>query len=184
MQNLIQNKYDLQPKEGVGLIRLGMEREEIISLLGAPESQTHFENVDSSQFRDYHFGKGLFVDYIGEPSVCLALELPGEYSALIIDKIDLLHMSWSALLSWLRDNDPNLDESDPSSIRSQLLGIAAAPKFAESHVTESIVVFDDRYYWHTEEEIKAIARKSAAETPSAAEILQQEGLEEFLVFLE
>jgi hypothetical protein len=169
--------YDLRLGEGVGPINLGMNNQEIKSILGEPE----YSSIDSLCNTDYYTAVGLHIDYEPKSNVCEAIEVIRSIE-LIYDEVNILEMSWEDMYRWLQENDPNLDiRENGYTVISYKLGISAGPRYSdylEREVIGSIVVFSEGY-WPSEEETKARVKKAVDAMPTGRELTKQLGLEKF-----
>jgi hypothetical protein len=166
------NRYDLELGKRVGPINLGANRGEIIGVLGEPD----FSRQDPLDFynTDYYDSYCIRVDYRKQDKVCVAVDVYD--SELIYQGTDLLGLKWPKFLSWMRKQDPSIEESDE--VVSKTLGLSTRAKPMEPLKIESICVFSDGY-WPTEEEMQAAADRREASTPSVAEMAKELGLEDF-----
>jgi hypothetical protein len=169
--------YDLRLKEGVGPINLGMNRKEIISILGEPGLSS---NGDYS-VRDYYTLMGLHIDYEPETEVCKGIETLNSVE-LIYKGVDIISLRWGNMYQWMLENDPDLDiRENGYTVISHKLGISTGPRYneyLEDEVIETIVVFSEGY-WPSEEKIKADAKGEVDAMPSLEEMLKEVGLAGF-----
>ncbi len=172
------NRYEIELGKGVGLIKLGMARQEVISIFGEPKS-SYSDNLYLSDYYDF---SRLRIDYNTNTEICLAIEI-SDSELIYKDKyqnIDLLSLSWERLFSWMLENDPHLDIRDDTFI-SHVLKISTGPKLDEEsgiEVAESIVTFVEGY-WPSEEYMAAAVERYVQSVPSAKDSAKELGLEAF-----
>jgi hypothetical protein len=171
----IENKHELVLKKSIGPVSIGESRDEIHSRLGEPD---YVQDYDGSRVREIYDSLDLSIDYQGSPAVCIAVETSSD-SSLILNGLDLFRMSWPSFLNWIRQHDPDVRERKTSTVISQALGFSTCPKSGEPNRTESIFVFGEDFYWPTDEEMKAEARREIANMPSASEMAKELGLEDY-----
>jgi hypothetical protein len=170
----VKNRYELRLGDGVGSINLGMNRQEIISILGDPEYSRQGRLSDT----DCYTSKGLNIDYSSSTDLCEGIEVFD--SELIYQEVDILALTWDDLYTWMLENDPGLYKRIKTFI-SPNGRIAAGPKIDDdtgTEMVESIVVFSEAY-WPSEEETAAAAEEYVQSVPSAKETAKKLGLENF-----
>ncbi len=177
---LARNRYELRPKVSVGPVRLGAFREEILQLLGEPDSMRRDEFI---KFRDSYHGKNIFINYKDTPAICKTIEIYNDETELLIDGLDLFSISWPEFLAWLRERDPNLREDEDDTVISQVLGLSTGPEPTEPEKTESIYIFGEDYHWPTEEEIDAASEERVSKIPEEPEGLMELPLEDFIDYM-
>jgi hypothetical protein len=170
--------YELRLKEGVGLINLGMTRQEVRSILGEPR----LSSEDSLYCADHYTPIRLCIDYDPRTEICKGIEVLNG-AELMFDGEDLFNLRWDDMFKWLVDSDPELDVRDEVYI-SHKLGISTGPEYdeiLEDEVVKTISVFSDGY-WPSEEEMKVARQKRIAALPSFEEMLKEVGLTGVLEF--
>jgi hypothetical protein len=96
-------RYDIQPHVGVGPIKLGMSKAQVILILGNPR----FERNNR-----YEFVSGFFVDFDSSGTVeFIELANSDEFQA-IYNGVDLHNIRASKVLETIVEND-NFDHSNP-----------------------------------------------------------------------
>lgn len=137
---------DVHYHKGVGPIRFGMAREEVLDLFSVEATSFKRNQVDTHPC-NYFPSLGLFVYYGDESGLVEAVELtsPAKPS---ISGADLLHLGFIDLLEIIRGADPEVS-IDGDGFTSFLLGIggwAPSLKSAPNAQLESIIVFAPGYY--------------------------------------
>jgi hypothetical protein len=168
--------YDLRLKEGVGQINLGMNRQEIKSILGEPESSSQGD----LSIKDRYTSIGLHICYKLETEICEAIEVLDNVE-LMFRGGNILDLRWDNMFQWMLENDAYLDVRRGTYI-SYKLGIAAGPEYDEDlddEIQESILIFSEGY-WPSEEEMQIASKKRIDAMPSLEEMAKELGLEAFL----
>lgn len=133
-------------QKGVGPIRFGMAREEVLNLFSVEATSLKRNQADTHPC-DYFASLGCFIYYGDESGLVEAIELTNPAKPTL-DGIDLMHLGFIDLLKIIRDVDSEVSIDDDG-FTSFLLGIGGwAPglKSAPSAQLESIIVFAPGYY--------------------------------------
>ena len=140
--------YRIEPYVGVGPIRLGMTREEIQTMLGAPPEPAMHRGSEPPG--DYFPSLGLFVDYRA-PGVCEFVEVVRDSpcSPTLHGQV-FLGQPYRVARAWFETHDPDL-ETDGTGLISKQFGMALYASSAEKapdEPVEAVAVFEQGYYDH------------------------------------
>lgn len=137
---------DVHCYKGVGPIRFGMSRKEVLDLF--PVEATSFKrNQADTHPCDYFASLGCFVYYSDENHLVEAIELTSPAKPTL-NGIDLLYLGFIDLLKIIRDADSevSIDSDGFTSARLGIGGWAPSLKSAPNAQLESIIVFAPGYY--------------------------------------
>jgi hypothetical protein len=170
-----QNRYDLRLGVGIGPIELGMNREEVISILGKPNVSE--EGYRSGYLKDIYDLMGLRIDYQIGTNICKAIEVTNEVELMYLGD-DILSLSWEDFYRWMKENDPDIEE-EVGSYTSYKGRIASGPNVGGdvgSKEIETVLIFSEDY-WESKKEQEAASQKRLEEMPSLEEMAKELGLE-------
>jgi hypothetical protein len=173
------HRYEIELGKRVGPIELGMNRQEVISILGEPE----YSDDSSLYLTDYYNNSSFSLDYTHDGNIRKGIQVSD--SELIYkdnhQDLDLLSLNWEHLFAWMLENDPYLDVNVGTFI-SHALKISTSPKLDEKsgvELAESIVPFTDGY-WPSKEEMDIASQRRINTRSSLEEQAKELGLEWFL----
>lgn len=136
----------IQSHEGVGPIRFGMSRGEVLDVFSiAPE--TFKRNPDDVWPCDYFPSLGCFVYYEDASGLVEAIELTNPANPTL-GSMDLLHIGFTDLLKLIRNGDPDvsIDGDGFTSARLGIGGWAPSLKSSPNSQLEAVIVFAPDYY--------------------------------------
>jgi len=134
----------IQPNEGVGEIRFGMLRHDVLALLGV--AQLRQKKSDSPVPSDFFPEHSLFVAYDADEAV-EAIEMKHPANPCLMSK-PLIGTPFDELLQWFRSIDPRV-EVDDAGLTSFRYGVGLyAPHASKSpsDPVEGVIAFRPGYY--------------------------------------
>ena len=131
--------WEIEPTRGVGPIRLGMQRKDILKLLGP--SSTSYSYNNGTRFEPY-WGRGVGFQY-KSPSKCICIELDAKSNATLLSR-PIFEQDLYEVLSWLKTLDPQLILTKKAVI-SPKLGVALTDVYPLSDNLEGQPIMNRRY---------------------------------------
>ncbi len=151
-------------------VPFGRSRSEVVERLGEPDCSKRGIRGDS--YTDYY--EDFKIEY-DQALHCVAVEFS---DTLILGGVDLFTLTWAELTAWFLQRDPSVQPGEL--IESHSMRMIATSKPPEHLEVEAVALVSEDYQWPTEAEIQAAVAYLQANTPSAAEIMKELGLEAYL----
>lgn len=157
MLNQSLNIYELQLIIGLDIVKLGEDRQTVISRLGEPKS-----SVDGNYYkRDYYAFKSVRLEYDFNTLECVSIEILPP-AKVMYGGVDLLSLKYDEALRWVHALDSNVEEDeDPYGYDfvAHTIQIGMNTKLFAEGAIEALIIFSEEYWPSAEEREANIERR-------------------------
>lgn len=156
MLNQLLNIYELKLLVGLDIVKLGEDRQAVISRLGMPDS-----SEDRNSYKcDYYDVRNIHIEYHYNTLRCVSIEVfpPAK---VMCGGLDLLSPKYDEALRWIKAMDSNVEEDDDcygDGFTAHTVQIGMGTKLYKEGVIESLIVFSAGY-WPSAEEREAAVKE-------------------------